>query len=55
MPMEPFRALAVGIDLAWRPVTLFCSVIDAVAKLQQEAWLAMTERATNRLRARSGR
>ncbi|GAA3050913.1 hypothetical protein GCM10010464_14030 [Pseudonocardia yunnanensis] len=53
--MEPFRALAVGIDLAWRPVTLFCSMVDGVVKLQHETWLAMADRATNRLRARSGR
>jgi hypothetical protein len=53
--MEPFRALAVGVDLAWRPVTFFCSMVDGVVKLQQEIWLAMAARATNRVRARSGR
>jgi hypothetical protein len=53
--MEPFRALAVGIDLAWRPVTLFGSMIDGVVKVQQEAWLAMAESAANGFRTRSDR
>ncbi|HEY4418445.1 MAG TPA: hypothetical protein VGN22_02945 [Pseudonocardia sp.] len=53
--MEPFRALAVAIDLAWRPVTLFGSMVDGVMKLQHEAWLTLAERATSGFRARSDR
>ena len=53
--MEPFRALAVGIDLAWRPVTLFSSMVDGVLKLHHEAWLAMAESAANGFRAHSDR
>ena len=48
--MDSSKAIASGVDLMLAPVEVVASMVDAMAKLQQEAWVAMTETATAGLR-----